>query len=212
VTERFDRLAAWTRERFAVETLAYHWAAQDNDTTDGLPYVGRLHRGAQHVYVASGFGGWGMSSGVMSGQLLAALIGGDEPEWAPLYDPGRLNPAREAGPMLKLQAKVASHFVGDRIGGARVGSVDDIGPGSGAVVRVGGQQCAVYRDDAGGLHSVSARCTHLGCLVQFNDAERAWECPCHGSRFNVDGAVIQGPANSPLERRGLEAQRVDDET
>jgi len=75
--------------------------------------------------------------------------------------------------------------------------------GTGAVLRVGGGRCAVYRDEAGDLHAVSARCTHLGCLVRFNDAELAWECPCHGSRFAVDGSVIQGPANKPLEPRDL---------
>ena len=104
--------------------------------------------------------------------------------------------------MVKLQAKVEGHFIGDRLRG-QADSVDDIAPGSGAVLRVGGERCAVHRDDAGQLHAVSAQCTHLGCIVHFNDAERAWECPCHGSRFAVDGTVIQGPANRPLERKDL---------
>jgi Rieske Fe-S protein len=84
-----------------------------------------------------------------------------------------------------------------------VDSVDDIAAGTGAVVRVAGERCAVYRDDAGALHAVSARCTHLSCLVHFNEAETAWECPCHGSRFAVDGSVLQGPANRPLEPKEL---------
>jgi Rieske Fe-S protein len=106
--------------------------------------------------------------------------------------------------MLKLQAEVARHFVGDRIRPSHVDSLDDIDRGSGAVIRVGGEQKAVYRDETGGLQAVSARCTHLGCTVLFNDAERAWECPCHGSRFAVDGAVLQGPANRPLERKDVD--------
>ena len=99
--------------------------------------------------------------------------------------------------MAKLQAKVAARFVGDRLRSSRADSVDDVAPGTAEVLRVHGEQCAVYRDDTGALHAVSARCTHLGCIVHFNDAERAWECPCHGSRFAVDGSVIQGPANTP---------------
>jgi glycine/D-amino acid oxidase-like deaminating enzyme/nitrite reductase/ring-hydroxylating ferredoxin subunit len=201
ITERFQRLAAWTRERFDVREFAYRWATQDNDTTDELPYVGRLHLGAKHVYVATGYGGWGMSNGVMSGRLLASLITGDQQPWAELYDPRRLHPLQEAKPLLSLQTTVAKHFVGDRLRPAAVESVEQIPPGSGALARVRGERCAVYRDDAGALHVLSARCTHLGCLVHFNDAERAWECPCHGSRFAVDGSVIQGPANKPLKRR-----------
>ena len=136
----------------------------------------------------------------MAGRLLAATIAGDELPWTSLYDPRRFHLRREAGALAALQGKVAQHFVGDRLRGSEVDSVDDLQPGAGAVLRIGHQRCAVYRDDDGVLHGVSARCTHLGCLVHFNDGEVAWECPCHGSRFGVDGSVLQGPANRPLER------------
>jgi glycine/D-amino acid oxidase-like deaminating enzyme/nitrite reductase/ring-hydroxylating ferredoxin subunit len=204
VTERFERLLAWTRERFPGVEITYRWATQDNSTTDGVPFVGPFHPGAEHVHVAAGFGGWGMSSGIMAGRLLAAAIAGQRPPWADLYDPRRLHPLREAGPMLKLQAGVARHFVGDRIRGSHVDSLEEIEAGSGAVVRIGGEQCAVYRGEDGVVTALSARCTHLGCIVHFNDAERAWECPCHGSRFGLDGAVLQGPANRPLQPKDVE--------
>jgi nitrite reductase/ring-hydroxylating ferredoxin subunit len=203
VSGRYDRLIAWTREHFPRAEITHRWATQDNTTTDHVPFVGPFHPGADHVYVATGFGGWGMTNGVMSGRLLAASIAGEELAWTGLYDPRRLHPVQEAGPMLKLQATVAKHFIGDRFGGSAVGSVADLAPGTGAVLKVDGSRCAVFRDDDGTVHAVSARCTHLGCIVGFNDAERAWECPCHGSRFAVDGSVIQGPANRPLERRDV---------
>ncbi|MEU4221241.1 FAD-dependent oxidoreductase [Actinoplanes sp. NPDC026623] len=205
VTEREERLVAWTLERFPGTRIAYRWATQDNTTTDQVPFIGRFHPGAENVYVATGFGGWGMSTGVLTGQLLAASIAGTEPAWADLYDPRRLNPAREAGSLLKLQAGVVGHFVGDRLRPSYVDSVYDIEPGTGAVVRVSGRRCAVYRDDTGTIHAVSARCTHLGCIVHFNDAETAWECPCHGSRFGIDGTVVQGPANRPLPPQDVPA-------
>ena len=204
VTAQWQRLLAWTSQRFPGAEVGYRWATQDSGTTDHVPYIGPFHLGARHVYVATGFGGWGMSTGVLAGRLLTALIAGSQPPWAKLYDPRRLHPLHEAAPMLKLQAKVAEHFVGDRLRRSPVDSVDDIAPGTGAVLRSGLEQRAVYRDDTGALHALSARCTHLGCIVAFNDAERAWECPCHGSRFAVDGAVIQGPANRPLEPRKLD--------
>jgi len=203
VSDRWERLVHWTRQRFPRAEVAYRWATQDNTTTDRIPFVGRFHPGVKTVYVATGFGGWGMSTGVMAGHLLAASIAGDQLPWAGLYDPRRLHPGREAAPMMKLQAKVARRFVGDRLRSSQADSVDDIAPGEGAVLRVEGRRCAVYRDDTGALHAVSARCTHLGCIVAFNDAERVWECPCHGSRFAVDGSILQGPASKPLDRIDL---------
>jgi len=200
VTERFERLAGWARERFPRVELTYRWATQDITTTDQIPFVGAFHPGARHVYVATGFGGWGMSNGVMAGELLASTIAGEDLPWRELYDPRRLH-ARDAGPMAKLQGKVAKHFVGGRIGSGP--DLADLAPGSGAVLKVEGDRRAVFRDEAGQLHAVSATCTHLGCVVDFNDAERAWECPCHGSRFAIDGSVLQGPANKPLERVDL---------
>lgn len=200
--DRFDRLAAWAGEHFPGADLTYAWATQDNDPTDTVPLVGPLHQGARNTYVATGFGGWGMSGGIMAGRLLTALVTGQDCAWRELYDPRRIRSAvREAPSFLKTQAQVACHFVGDRL--RMPPSVDSLAPGEGAVVRVGGDRLAVHRDDAGSLHALSARCTHLGCLVSFNAAERAWECPCHGSRFDIDGRVIQGPANRPLERRNL---------
>ncbi len=206
VTSLFRELAEWLTARFPGAEITHRWAAQDNGTTDHVPYIGRFHPRAAHVWVATGFGGWGMSNGVLAGQLLASRIGGDEPPWTHLYDPIRLNPKHELAPMLKLQAQVARHFVGDRLRSSHVDSVHDIDPGEGAVMRVEGQRCAVYRDPDGVLHSLSATCTHLGCIVHFNEAETAWECPCHGSRFAVDGSVLNGPANRPLDPRPLPSE------
>lgn len=199
--EGFRRLDRWMHERFPVGKTAYRWAAQDNDSTDTVPLVGPFHPGSRHTYVATGFGGWGMSGGVMAGQLLTALIEGQEPPWSRLYDPRRLWSAlREAPALAQQTADVARHFAGDRLRGPHLDSAAEIPSGTGAVVRVDGRRRAVYRDEHGTTHAVSARCTHLGCLVAFNEAETAWECPCHGSRFGIDGAVLQGPAIHPLER------------
>ncbi|MFC5801904.1 FAD-dependent oxidoreductase [Streptomyces formicae] len=197
---RFAALSRWARERVADFTVTHRWAAQDNFTTDHVPYVGRLHPLSDHCYVATGFGGWGLSGGVMSGRLLAGLITGTPSPWSELYEPARLHPLTEVPALLRLQAKAAKHFVGDRLPGGRADTVDDIGPGAGAVLRGRGEgPQAVHRDASGALHRVSARCTHLGCIVHFNEAETTWECPCHGSRFGVDGDVLQGPAVHPLE-------------
>ncbi len=203
VAERYVRLAGWAREHFPLEAVTHRWATQDNWTTDRVPYVGRFHRGTEHVFVATGFGGWGMSGGVLAGRLVADLIEGRGSEWEGLYDPRRLHPVAEAASFVKNGLATARHFFGDRLLPAAPGTVEDIEPGGGAVVRVRGEHCAVHRDPQGALHAVSAVCTHMGCLVGFNDAERTWDCPCHGSRFHVDGSIAQGPATRPLEPRRL---------
>ncbi|WP_028803993.1 FAD-dependent oxidoreductase [Streptomyces sp. 142MFCol3.1] len=202
VEERFKRLAGWATDHFGNLSFTHRWATQDNDSTDTVPLIGPLHATSRHTYVATGFGGWGLSSGIMAGQLLSELIDGSTLSWAELYDPRRVaSTLREAPAFFKHQARVAKHFLGDRLPPLSGGSVDDIASGDGAVLRVGTHVCAVSRDADGQLHTVSARCTHLGCLVAFNRAEQAWECPCHGSRFDPDGKVIQGPATRPLEQR-----------
>ncbi|MFJ7899058.1 FAD-dependent oxidoreductase [Streptomyces sp. NPDC096198] len=206
VEEHFNRLAAWATGRFPGVRLTHRWATQDNDSTDSVPLVGPLHPGSRHTYVATGFGGWGLSGGIMAGRLISDLIEGREVEWAALYDPRRLGSVvREGGSFLQHQARVARHFIGDRLPSVTAPAPEDLRPGDGAVIRVGGHQCAVHRDDSGHLQAVSARCTHLGCLVAFNRAEQAWECPCHGSRFAPDGSILQGPAVRPLEKREVQS-------
>jgi Rieske Fe-S protein len=204
VTRLWQELLDWTRGQFPTADVVYRWAAQDATSLDRVPYIGPFHLGAQNTWVATGFGGWGMASGVLAGRLLTDLVCERDNPWASLYDPRRLHPLTELGPAVKLQAKVARHFVGDRLT-SHVDSVDEIPLGQGAVTRIDGTRCAVYRDADGLLTAVSATCTHLGCLVHFNDAETAWECPCHGSRFAVDGRVLQGPANEPLKPHPLHA-------
>ncbi|WP_117211917.1 FAD-dependent oxidoreductase [Allorhizocola rhizosphaerae] len=197
VSERFDRLTEWAQRHFPIGQPSHRWSAQDNDTTDGMPYIGTI---AENVYVATGFGGWGMTNGVASGRIIAGEVDGTPMPWAGLFDPGRVHLKAEAGELLRNAATVTKHFIGDRIQAKRDMVVE---PGTGDVVRVDGAPVAVYRDPDGTPHAVSAVCTHLGCIVGFNDAESTWDCPCHGSRFDVNGYVLQGPAVEPLEARTL---------
>lgn len=201
VEDRFSRLMTWTREHFPVDEITHRWATQDYWTTDRVPHVGLFHPATEHVYVATGFGGWGLSGGVMAGRLLAGLIQGEKAPWSRLYDPRRLHPVAEAASFVTANLATARHFVADRLHATPTDRVTAIAPGDGTVVRIKGRHWAVHRDNDGQLHQVSAVCTHLGCLVGFNDAERTWDCPCHGSRFGIDGAVLHGPATSPLASR-----------
>ena len=148
--------------------------------------------------MATGFGKWGISNGTAAGLALADLALGRDCPWLAVFDATRLKPGTSTLEIVKENANVAKRFVGDRLAALRAPSAEELGPGEGALVREGGETLAAYRDDDGALHLLSPTCTHLGCLVAWNTAERTWDCPCHGSRFASDGAVLEGPAVDPL--------------
>ncbi len=196
--ERYARLEAWTREHFpAVEGIEYRWSGQVMEPVDGLAFIGRNPLDADNVFIATGDSGHGMTHGTIAGMLLTDLILGRENEWETLYNPSRKT-LRAGLEFAKENLNVASQYA-DLVTGGEVDSVDEIAPGAGAVMRRGLSKVAVYRDDAGALHERSAICTHLGCVVDWNAAEKTWDCPCHGSRFDKqDGHVLNGPAISAL--------------
>jgi Rieske Fe-S protein len=198
-SERYSALEDWARERFAVESVEYRWATQDNMPADGMPFVGRLTPRSKRVLVATGFRKWGLANGTAAARMIADSILGRRNAWAHAFDPQRANVAAAAPSLLKENADVAFHFFADRL--AKRSAADGLAPGEGRVTGAGLGQRALYKDEDGRVHSLSARCTHLGCIVSWNDAERTWDCPCHGSRFAADGAVIQGPAVHPLPAR-----------
>jgi glycine/D-amino acid oxidase-like deaminating enzyme/nitrite reductase/ring-hydroxylating ferredoxin subunit len=195
---RYEALEAWATTSFGVDAVAYRWSAQDYMPVDGVPYIGRLSPRSDGLWVATGFKKWGMTTGVVAAMLLRDLILEQDNPWAEVFDSNRVKIGASAKKLLEENTNVVKRFVGDRLSALTAADVDELPPGEGTVTRAAGETVAVYRDEQGGLHAVSPRCTHLGCLVSFNSAERTWDCPCHGSRFDVDGAVIQGPALEDL--------------
>ena len=196
--DRYARLEAWARERFAgAEDVAYRWSGQVMEPIDGVAFIGRNPMDAHNVYIATGDSGQGMTHGTIAGILLTDLICGRNNEWATLYDPGRKT-LSAAWDFAKENVNVAAQFT-DWATGGDVDSVEEIGRDDGALIRRGLSKIAVYRDASGELHEYSAKCPHLGCVVQWNADEKTWDCPCHGSRFDCLGKVINGPANSNLE-------------
>jgi glycine/D-amino acid oxidase-like deaminating enzyme/nitrite reductase/ring-hydroxylating ferredoxin subunit len=196
--ERYRQLASVARDHFAVESIAYRWSTQDYVSVDGIPYVGRLGPLERNVYVATGFGGWGMTNGTAAGLMLAEAIRGRSNPWLDAFDPLRATVRASAREFAAENADVAKRFAGDWAAGLRTGDLRDLGRDEATVCRRDGDVLGVYRDESGDLHAVDAVCPHLGCLVQWNDGERTWDCPCHGSRFERDGRVINGPANADL--------------
>lgn len=197
-----EGLFRWLSDRFPVRDATYRWSTHDLWSHDALPYVGRL-LGSDHLWVATGFGGWGMTNGTAAAAILADLIDGrDAGPGAELMDPQRGDVLAAPGAFVGRNAEVAARWIGDRMH-KRPADIDDLVPGEGAVIRRDGRLIAACRDDQGAAHAVSAVCTHMRCIVRWNRGERTWDCPCHGSRFGMDGDVIAAPATQPLERVDL---------
>jgi glycine/D-amino acid oxidase-like deaminating enzyme/nitrite reductase/ring-hydroxylating ferredoxin subunit len=191
--ERFVRLEQWTRERFPmVEQVDYRWSGQVIEPVDYMAYIGKNPGGDEHIWIATGDSGNGMTHGTIAGIILNELVQGRKHQWARLYDPSRIK-LRATPEFLKENANVAEQYK-DWFTGGYAGEVAAIKPGEGAVIGRGRGKIAVYRDERGDTHSMSAVCTHLYCIVNWNDTERTWDCPCHGSRFDPYGKVVNGPA------------------
>jgi len=201
--ERYRRLEAFARDRFSDVELVHRWSTQDYISIDKVPYIGRLRRTTDNVHVATGFGKWGMAHGAVAGMMVSDAILGRPNRFARLYDAKRLKPFASSKEFTLENANVAQHFFGDRVSHPQSVGPDDLAPGEGAIVRVGTQRAAAYRDDEGALHTFSHVCTHLGCHVRWNAAEKSFDCPCHGSRFDTSGRVIQGPAVRDLEPKDI---------
>lgn len=207
--EHWQTLEAWTRERFPQGgPVRYRWSGQVQEPADGLAFIGRNPGRETNIFIATGDSGNGMTHGALAGMLLRDLICERENPWAALYAPSRkvslthLSAARE---FLRENVNVARHYTDWLLPGDR--AARDIPPGTGAVVRRGLRKIAVYVDEAGVRHECSATCPHLGCVVAWNSAERSWDCPCHGSRFDPYGRVLTGPATRDLERELPETER-----
>ena len=197
--ERYARLEAWARKRFpSMEEVEFTWAGQVMETIDGLAFIGRNPLDKDNVYIVTGDSGMGMTHGTISGILLTDLILGRENPWEKLYDPSRKT-LRAASEFVSEMLNVAVQYT-DWLTSGEVSSEDEVANDSGAVIRRGLTKVAVYRDEAGNLLECSAICTHLGCIVDWNTSEKTWDCPCHGSRFDKFGKVINGPANIDLTR------------
>ncbi|MDT8914947.1 FAD-dependent oxidoreductase [Amycolatopsis sp. PS_44_ISF1] len=197
---RYLALDEFASRHFDVEEVTHRWSAQDAVVYDGIPLAGPYLPGARRLWVAAGFGKWGLAMGTVAAEVVADGITGSDNPYRDLFAPHRVS-LRSAPKLVRQNTEVAKDLIGDRLVPAEARDSGEIPAGEARVLPDGFGRKGVYRDRAGELHGVSLRCTHLGCFVRFNAAERSWDCPCHGSRFDIDGTVLEGPATRPLPRR-----------
>ncbi len=196
----FEDLQRFVRDAFAAQTIDYRWTNHDYESMDGMPFVGRASSSAEHLYVATGFNAGGITGGTAAAMILADLIMNRANPWAEVFDATRLKPVTSATSFVRENVGAGAQLVGGLLA-RRQGGSGDLPPGEAAVVDLDGERIAVFKDEQGEVHALSAVCTHLYCTVGWNPVDRTWDCPCHGSRFALDGSVIHGPATAALERK-----------
>ncbi|MGX5820085.1 FAD-dependent oxidoreductase [Chitinophaga lutea] len=205
---RFLQLESEVSKHFKVRQFSFRWSSQYYEPADGLPYIGRLPGFSDNVYVATGFGGNGMTYSAVAAKLLTDLIVKGESPYEQLFDPNRIKPVAGFTNFIKHNAEVVRLFAGKLFSGEALPELADLAPGEARLVLLDGEKLAVYKDDNGQVHAIRPVCTHLGCEVAWNAAELSWDCPCHGARYDADGLVLNGPADISLEKVHIRADEL----
>ncbi|WP_054636657.1 FAD-dependent oxidoreductase [Thalassobacillus sp. C254] len=200
----FNNIKAFADRHFGVQSVPYRWSAQDLITLDEVPYIGQAVSGKANIFVATGFKKWGMTNSMAAGLLLTDLITDKPNRFADLFAPTRSHlELKDGKSFIKENVDVASQFVKSHLERGSI-ELDELQKDEGAVVNIKGKRTGAYRNEKGELLLVDTTCTHMKCELEWNNGERSWDCPCHGSRFSVSGEVIEGPASEPLSRVNLE--------
>jgi glycine/D-amino acid oxidase-like deaminating enzyme/nitrite reductase/ring-hydroxylating ferredoxin subunit len=197
-SQPYHRLVAKLREILPQAVVTDRWSGQVWESNDGLPLIGETAPGQ---FIATGFAGNGMTFGTVAGMMIRDAIVGRENPWRDLFEPGRVHLRGGTWRYLVENTDYPKYFAKDRLRPAQGDSLADVPAGGGRILKLHGEKVAAYRDPHGEVTCISPYCTHMGCLVHWNRAERTWDCPCHGSRFGTDGHIIAGPAETPLEER-----------
>lgn len=191
----YKKLEQEARDHFDVKSIDYHWSTQDNITMDKVPYIGKAESKSKGVFVATGFMKWGMSLGTVAAMVITDLILGKKTPWNEFFDPSRNKPVLESTKeFIGANLDVAKELLSDRFSYPKSMNPSDLEKGEGRIVDIDDKKVAAYKDEEGKVYAVSSVCVHLGCQVNWNNAEKTWDCPCHGSRYRYDGKVIHAPA------------------
>ena len=191
--ESFKKVEEYLQAHFDIDRIEYTWAAQNYKAADKIPFIGTSPL-ENNVYIATGFAADGLIFGTLAAMLISDAINGVENKWANIYDPKRFTPVASAPRFAKENIDVAFHLLKDYLFKGTEKELEAVKAGEGKIVEIDDKKLAAYRDEYGKIHLVSPVCTHMGCMVHWNNGEKSWDCPCHGSRFSVDGEVLEGPA------------------
>lgn len=195
----YAELIDFGKKHFNLTDVEYRWSAQDYESVDKLPYIGPITSKHEDIFVATGFRKWGMTNSAFAAMLLANLVKGEDSKFGELFHPSRGEVLESLGKFMKENLNVAKELVKGKLLPDEI-QLEDIGNDQGGIIKHKGKRVGAYRDNSGKLFLVDSTCTHLGCELEYNNAERSFDCPCHGSRFTYEGKIIEGPAVLDLKR------------
>lgn len=204
VKNPMEELEAAVRQYYKEAEVCYRMVNQDCMTVDRIPYIGHYTKGLSHVYIATGFNKWGMSGAMVSALILSEMIGKKEEKEDSIFSPQRL-PLKGEGTKEEWANHITTvlhHFTLQKLP-IRPENVEELKPEQGMVIKYHGKHIAVYCDKDGEYHCFSARCPHLGCLLEWNQEEKSWDCPCHGSHFDALGNLVCGPALEEMKKKAM---------
>ncbi len=200
--KRYQEVEDYARERFDTKSVNYYWSTEDYSTPDMVPYIGKAPK-TNHIYMATGFAGWGMTNSTVSAMLISDLILGRDNPWASFFDPSRHDIAQYGGTFMAEGINIVEQYGKEYLTSFEKMDPADLAEGEGKLIRADDKKIAAFKDDEGKIYTLSPSCVHMGCLVSWNAAERTWDCTCHGSRYNFNGEVIHGPATGDLPEEEL---------
>jgi glycine/D-amino acid oxidase-like deaminating enzyme/nitrite reductase/ring-hydroxylating ferredoxin subunit len=196
----FLKLESYVRKYFEADEILFKWSSQYFEAADGLPYIGHLPGHPGNIFVATGYGGNGMTYSNVAATVLQRMILKGESPYIKLFDPNRIKPVAGFTSFIKQNVDVLKKFVGKWFDKEKLEEFAELAPGEGKVTKFNGEKLALYKDEHGELHAINPICTHLKCSVAWNSAEQSWDCPCHGARYSPEGKVLTGPADHDLEK------------
>ncbi|WP_209124696.1 FAD-dependent oxidoreductase [Alkalihalobacillus sp. BA299] len=197
--KHYEALVQFGKEVLGLTDIQYRWSAQDLYSLDKVPYVGPITSSKENILVATGYRKWGMTNSTAAAMMLKDLIIEGKHQYQDVFTPSRFKADPSIKEMVAQNVNVAVELVKGKLETLHK-YPEDVQVGEGVHVKVDGKKAGAYRDEDGVLHCVDTTCTHMGCEVEWNEGDRSWDCPCHGSRFSIDGDVIEGPADQPLKK------------
>lgn len=196
--EHYMNLIRYAQETFSAIEVPYRWSAQDYTAMDEIPFIGHITRSRHNIFIASAFQKWGMTTSTVAAVIIRDIITNGKSQIEEVFNPSRFTPISSAKNFVKENLDVVNNLINGKL--KSLPEDFTLEPGEGKSVKINGKKAGAYRDPDGNLFIVDTTCKHLGCEVQWNSAEKSWDCPCHASRYSFDGTVLEGPALAPLDR------------
>lgn len=193
----FREQEAFLRQLFDIDSIDYKWSSQYFNSADGMAYIGVLP-GHEHIYVGTGYEGNGITLGSLAGKIICEMLTEGKSKYQDIFSPSRIKPIAGFADFVKENADVVSQFIGKRLSYEKIDELVQLAPGEATLAEWDGNKVALYKDENGRVHALDPVCPHAKCIVAWNSAEKSWDCPCHGSRFACNGALLTGPARVGL--------------